>query len=217
MFYDNLNNFFETGSVQKHNLTFEGGAEAYTYRLSGSYSKRKGVVPNTEYDRLNISLTGTAQLFKSLRAETNLQYINTKNIKVSKGQNSFYIGLLQFPSDVDMRAYLTPSGGRNKLTSSSTEIENPFFDVNKNKLDEAEAEVVNAHSMSPVRVLQLVRSLGGQPGKLYVVGCEPGVLENEDGQMGLSERVAAAVEPAVNMIQKLIGDLSQIKTVGPKK
>ena len=27
--------------------------------------------------------------------------------------------------------------------------------------------------------------------------------------MGLSERVAAAVEPAVNMIQKLIGDLSQ--------
>ena len=86
-----------------------------------------------------------------------------------------------------------------------------------NKLDTSEREAFNAHSMSPVRVLQLVRSLGGQPRKLYVVGCEPGVLENEDGQMGLSERVAVAVEPAVNMIQKLIGDLSQIKTVGPKK
>ena len=37
--------------------------------------------------------------------------------------------------------------------------------------------------------------------------------------MGLSERVAAAVEPAVNMIQKLIGDLSQTEGVeaGPKK
>jgi len=92
-------------------------------------------------------------------------------------------------------------------------------EMNKNRLDEAEAEVVNAHSMSPVRVLQLVRSLGGQPKKLYVVGCEPGVLENEDGRMGLSERVAAAVEPAVNMIQKLIGDLSQTESVeaGPKK
>jgi hydrogenase maturation protease len=85
-----------------------------------------------------------------------------------------------------------------------------------NKLDTSESEAFNAHSMSPVRVLQLVRSLGGQPRKLYIVGCEPGVLENEDGQMGLSERVAAAVEPAVNMIQKLIGDLSQIKTVGQK-
>jgi hydrogenase maturation protease len=88
-------------------------------------------------------------------------------------------------------------------------------EMNKNKLDEAEAEVVNAHSMSPVRVLQLVRSLGGQPRKLYVVGCEPGVLESEDGRMGLSERVAAAVEPAVNMIQKLIGDLIQTDSVGP--
>jgi hydrogenase maturation protease len=86
-------------------------------------------------------------------------------------------------------------------------------ELNKNKLDEAEAEVVNAHSMSPVRVLQLVRSLGGQPRKLYVVGCEPGVLESEDGRMGLSERVAAAVEPAVNMIQKLIGDFSQTEGV----
>ena len=33
--------------------------------------------------------------------------------------------------------------------------------------------------------------------------------------MGLSERVAAAVEPAVNMIQKLIGDLIQTDSVGP--
>jgi len=86
-------------------------------------------------------------------------------------------------------------------------------ELNKNKLDEAKAEVVNAQSMSPVQVLQLVRSLGGQPRKLYVVGCEPGVLESEDGRMGLSERVAAAVEPAVNMIQKLIGDFSQTEGV----
>jgi hydrogenase maturation protease len=88
-----------------------------------------------------------------------------------------------------------------------------------NKLDTSGGEAFNAHSMSPVRVLQLVRSLGGQPRKLYVVGCEPGVLESEDGRMGLSERVAAAVEPAVNMVQKLIGDISQTETVGngPKK
>lgn len=84
-----------------------------------------------------------------------------------------------------------------------------------NKLDTGAGEAFNGHSMSPVRVMQLVRSLGGQPRKLYVVGCEPGVLESEDGRMGLSERVAAAVEPAANMIQKLIGDLIQTESVGP--
>lgn len=81
-------------------------------------------------------------------------------------------------------------------------------EITKNKLDEVSGEVVNAHSMNPVRVFEMVRHLGGQPKKLYVLGCEPGVLESEEGRMGLSDQVKAAVEPAVNMIKKLIFDLS---------
>ena len=57
------------------------------------------------------------------------------------------------------------------------------------KLDELPDEAVNAHSMNPVRVLQLVRSLGGNAGWLRVVGCEPAVLDVEEGAMGLSEKV----------------------------
>jgi hydrogenase maturation protease len=52
----------------------------------------------------------------------------------------------------------------------------------ENRLDEQSNEVVNAHSMNPVRVLQMVRSLGGQPGWLRVVGCEPAVLDVEEGR-----------------------------------
>jgi hydrogenase maturation protease len=75
------------------------------------------------------------------------------------------------------------------------------------KLDELPDEAVNAHSMNPVRVLQLVRSLGGAPGWLRVVGCEPAVLETEEGTMGLSEKVQAAVAPAVEMIETLIREI----------
>lgn len=91
--------------------------------------------------------------------------------------------------------------------------------INEKKLDDHEGEVVNAHSMNPVRVLEMVRRLGGDPKKLYVVGCEPGVLESEDGRMGLSAQVAAAVEPAVNMIKTLIVDLTgnKSKTLNMKK
>jgi len=74
-------------------------------------------------------------------------------------------------------------------------------------LDENPDEVVNAHSMNPVRVLQMVRSLGGTPRALYVVGCEPAVLETEEGHIGLSEPVQRAIAPAVEMIEKLISDL----------
>lgn len=162
VFYNNINNFFETGKVQKHNLSFEGGNAGYTYRLSGSYSSREGVVPNTKYDRLNISLTGTAQVFKNLRAETNLQYINTDNIKVSKGANSFYLALLSYPGDVDMQNYLTANGSRSKLTTASTEIENPLFDVNKNKLTDKGHRFISNLSFiyDPLTWLSLVGRLG---------------------------------------------------------
>lgn len=75
------------------------------------------------------------------------------------------------------------------------------------KLDALPEEAVNAHSMNPVRVLQLVRSLGGNTRWLRVVGCEPAVLEAEEGAMGLSEKVQAAVLPAIEMIESLIQEI----------
>lgn len=88
------------------------------------------------------------------------------------------------------------------------------------KLDTDSVEVVNAHSMNPVRVLQLIRSLGGQPGRLYLIGCEPAVLETEDGSMGLSHPVQASIPKAIEMIESLIRDLlsepaTQVRTDAP--
>jgi TonB-linked SusC/RagA family outer membrane protein len=135
-FYDNINNFFQTGTAQRHNLSVEGGAANSTYRFSGAFATRKGVIPNTQYDRLNLGVAGTQKIGKFLNLETNLSYVNTKNNKVSKGANSFLLGLMQWPADIDVRDYLTAGGTRNKFTTSSVEIENPFFDVNKNKLND---------------------------------------------------------------------------------
>lgn len=66
------------------------------------------------------------------------------------------------------------------------------------------ATELDAHSLDPVAVLKLVRALGASDdiGKLYLVGCEPAVLECEDGSMKLSQAVAAAVPGAVEMIRK---------------
>ena len=82
-----------------------------------------------------------------------------------------------------------------------------LLEPDKNILDSNFGEVVNAHSMNPVRVLQLIHSLGGQPGRLYLVGCEPAILETEEGAMGLSEKVQAAVAPAIEMIETLIREI----------
>jgi hydrogenase maturation protease len=45
-----------------------------------------------------------------------------------------------------------------------------------------------------------MRALGGAPGRVLIVGCEPARTEEE---IGLSEPVAAAVTPAIDVILRL--------------
>jgi hydrogenase maturation protease len=75
------------------------------------------------------------------------------------------------------------------------------------ELDQLDDKVADAHSMNPVRVLQMLKAFGSTPGKFYLIGCEPAILEIEDGQIGLSETVEAAVPRAMEMIRSLLNDL----------
>lgn len=69
--------------------------------------------------------------------------------------------------------------------------------------------MLDPHSLDPVKVLQFVNSMGGCPGRVLVVGCEPDNIPNEDDwdlAPSLSEPVARAVDEAVDLIESLIGD-----------
>ena len=77
----------------------------------------------------------------------------------------------------------------------------------KSKASATCGQPLDAHSTNPQRALQIASSLGGQLGHLYVLDCEPGVLETEDGQLGLSERVEAAMPNAIEMFLTLLHEL----------
>ncbi len=83
---------------------------------------------------------------------------------------------------------------------------------------EERQNAVEAHSMNPLNVLRLATSMGGPLKRVLLVGCEPGTLGPEEGQMGLSEPVEAAVDEAVKLVKSLIakilnGDESGTKNV----
>lgn len=83
-----------------------------------------------------------------------------------------------------------------------------------------EGSVVNSHSLDPVRVLALAKSMGARFRKLLLVGCEPLVVDHdESGTIGLSEVVEAAVDPAVERIRQLIEEFTgnELKTNNLKK
>jgi hydrogenase maturation protease len=67
--------------------------------------------------------------------------------------------------------------------------------------------LLDPHSLDPVKVILLARTMGGHPGRVLVVGCEPQTLGNEedwDVTPGLSGPVERAVGEAVEMIESLI-------------
>lgn len=69
---------------------------------------------------------------------------------------------------------------------------------------EAGSMVVETHGMNPLKVLSLVKSMGGQLNNVMLVGCEPQTFGPEEGLMGLSEPVAAAVPAAVQIVESLV-------------
>jgi hydrogenase maturation protease len=69
--------------------------------------------------------------------------------------------------------------------------------------------ILDPHSLDPVKVLRLANTMGGRPGRVLVVGCEPEILgsdEDWDVTPGLSEPVQQAVGEAVILIESLIGE-----------
>jgi hydrogenase maturation protease len=60
--------------------------------------------------------------------------------------------------------------------------------------------------------------MGGPLKRVLLVGCEPGTLGPEEGQMGLSEPVEAVIDEAVKLVEALVakilnGDESNTKSV----
>lgn len=82
-----------------------------------------------------------------------------------------------------------------------------LIEPDQEELAKLEAEVPDGHGLGPLQVLRLVQSLGGDIACLYLVGCEPAALETEDGRIGLSEPVQAAVPQAAGMIRTLVKEL----------
>ena len=63
---------------------------------------------------------------------------------------------------------------------------------------------IEPHAMNPASVLRTARSMGGELKRVLLVGCVPETLGPEEGQMGLSEPVTAAVDEAVKLIESLV-------------
>jgi hydrogenase maturation protease len=81
---------------------------------------------------------------------------------------------------------------------------------------EETASSPDGHSLDPFHTLQMARSWGTLPKDMYLVACEPAVVDSVDGEIGLSQTVQAAVPRAVEMVESLVDELLRDGTSSEK-
>ena len=76
-------------------------------------------------------------------------------------------------------------------------------------LDDPDAPqvVVEAHAMNPMNVLRMARAMNIEVKNVLLIGCEPETLGGEEGQMGLSAAVEAAVDHAVKLVESIVNKI----------
>jgi len=68
-----------------------------------------------------------------------------------------------------------------------------------------DGQPLDPHGMDPETVLRFVKYVGGWPGRVFVVACEPEQVE--DFGIGLSEAVGAAVQRAADLVVETVTEL----------
>ena len=66
---------------------------------------------------------------------------------------------------------------------------------------------IEPHAMNPMNVLRMASAMYGPLKRVLLVGCEPATFGGEEGHMGLSAPVQAAIPEAVKVVQNLIAKI----------
>jgi hydrogenase maturation protease len=103
---------------------------------------------------------------------------------------------------VDISRQGEPAGTLYVMEVSSEDVDGKVED----------GQMLDPHGMDPQTVLRFVKYVGGWPGRVFVVACEPEVVE--DVGFGLSDAVSGALARAAEVVLDTVADLQAERTPG---
>ena len=96
---------------------------------------------------------------------------------------------------IDVSRQGSPPGTLYVMEATEDEVEGDIED----------GQMLDPHGMDPQTVLRFVKYVGGWPGRVFVVACEPDVIE--DFGVGLSDAVGGAVARAADVVMQTAAEL----------
>ncbi|MEG0517807.1 MAG: SusC/RagA family TonB-linked outer membrane protein [Bacteroidales bacterium] len=157
--YNNVEDFFQGGSVWDNSVSISGGGKNNSFYLSASRFDQTGIVPTTGYDKTTFRFNGE-QKIGIFKVGANVAYslANTDKTLTSSGLyggggNGAMTAIYGWSRDEDMSHYLNEDGTKYFMFPTSNvdqekQVENPYWMINKNKLDDKNERITGGINIS---------------------------------------------------------------------
>lgn len=134
--YDNVKDFFQTGTNLKADLTLSGGTDNMTYYFSGSNLNETGIVPNTDYTKRSLLMKVGSQLSDRLKMSATVNAISVENNYGIVGASGGWLSTVyRWPRWDQMSTFYNPDGSERNIWNPvsgdlSTVPDNPWWTAN---------------------------------------------------------------------------------------
>ena len=134
---DNVSDIFQTGNNIQNNLSFQGGNEKSSFRLSYGNLQEKGILANNALKRNNFTLNTTSKLTDKLTAGVSAQYITSISERSQIGNqlsNPFFRSWFM-PRNYDLTGipFENPATGAQNFFDNT---DNPYWTLKNNTFDD---------------------------------------------------------------------------------
>ncbi len=141
-FHDIYRDFFQTGINNNINFSVRGGADKYTYYLSLGDNISSGIVPNTDFSKINARFKGSYQLTPKFKLGLSTSYTNSKGKLPNNGDKSIMSSMSYWSPSIDVNDYLLPDGSQKNYTPNW--IDNPRYFAEKSNLQTKVNRFINS-------------------------------------------------------------------------
>lgn len=130
--YDRLGDFFKTGTIFTNHISIDGGNQQSSFRLGVGNSNNKGVIPNSSFERTNISFSTETRLkdWISVGASGNYTVSSGKRVQNGNTRGAIMLTLLRAPVDYNINDWIDAAGNQ-KLYGAKV-WDNPMFTAQRN-------------------------------------------------------------------------------------
>jgi TonB-linked SusC/RagA family outer membrane protein len=171
--YDNIGNFFQTGTSTNNTIAISGNSKVSSFYISIGNTTTNGIIPKNTFEKTSIKLSGDTKIGTKITVSGSANYVRSGGDRVQQGSNTsgVMLGLLRGATSFDngyghgkngykhSDSYMFPDGSQRQYFYG---YDNPYWTVNKNLFNDKVDRVIGYMSATykPTKEITVAYKLG---------------------------------------------------------